>query len=232
MNAISRILLCLFLTLPLLANAGALPEKPHVAVQGYAEIEALPDSAELRLQISATREAATAAKQDVDRRVAAVLAAARGQNIVDDAIRASQIRVSPDYQWEDGKRLLKGQRVEREVVIQLADLSRYGALVDALVDAGVDELGNVQFLVSQREQLAAQALAAAVADGRERAALLAGSLDRKLGRVYRIDANATPMQPRGNHPVMMMEAKADGGAPMMLGKETISARVALVFLLD
>ena len=231
MNAISRILLCLSLTTPLLACAGETPEKPHVAVQGYAEVEALPDSAELSLQIVATRDSAADAKADVDRRVAKVLAAARGQNITDDAIRASQIRVAPDYQWEDGTRQLKGQRVEREGVIELADLERYGALVDALVEAGIDQLGNVRFLVSQREALAAQALKAAVADGRERAALLAGELGSKLDKIYSINANATPIQPRADRAVMMMEAKA-ADAPMLLGKETISARVSLVFTLD
>ena len=79
-------------------------------MQGYAEVEALPDSAELSLQIVATRDSAADAKADVDRRVAKVLAAARGQNITDDAIRASQIRVAPDYQWEDGTRQLKVTR--------------------------------------------------------------------------------------------------------------------------
>ena len=164
-------------------------------------------------------------------RVANVLAAARSQNIADEAIRASQIRVAPDYQWEDGKRQLKGQRVEREVVIELADLDRYGALVDALVDAGIDQLGNVRFLVSQREALAAQALRAAVADGRERAALLAGELGSKLDKIYSINANATPIQPRADRAMVMMEAKS-ADAPMLLGKETISARVSLVFTLD
>ena len=231
MLAISRILLCMSLSIPLLACAADRPEKPHVAVQGYAEIEVLPDSAELTLQLSATRESAAAAKADVDRRVAAVLSAARSQNITDEAIRASQIRVAPDYQWEDGKRQLKGQRVEREVVITLAELDRYGALVDALVKAGIDQLGNVRFLVSQREALAAQALKAAVADGRERAALLAAELGSTLDGVYSIDANATPIQPVADRGVMMMEAKA-AAAPMLLGKETISARVSLVFTLD
>jgi len=232
MKLLRNVLLSLSVCLPLPLLASVLPDDPHIVVQGYGEVEALPDSAELRLQVSDTQSTASAAKANVDRRVAAVLAAARAQDIADTAIRASQIRVHPDYVWEDGKRRLRGQRVERHVDISLADLSRYGDLVDGLMAAGITELGQVQFVVADRDVLAERALLAAVADARQRATVLASNLGRKLGKVYRIDASSAPAVPRGNPGVMMMEAKASADAPMLLGKETVSSRLSLVFLLD
>lgn len=232
MKTIPKILLSVCLCLPASLWAEALPDAPHIVVQGYGEVEAMPDSAELSLQVSATEQSAAAAKADVDRRVAAVLKAAQAQGIAESAIRASQIRVQPDYRWEDGKRELLGQKVLRQVDIRLDNLSRYGALVDALVNAGLSELGQVQFVVAQPDKLARQAELAALADGRARAAALAKGLGRKLGKVYRIDAGGTPMFPRGDRAVAMMEAKASADAPMLMGKETVSARLSLVFLLD
>ncbi len=231
MKPIHQILLSLSLCFPLPLWAEALPDAAHVVVQGYGEVEALPDRAELRLQIVETRDTVTAAKSDVDRRVATVLAAARGQGIADTAIRASQIRIRPDYSWENGKRVLRGQQVTREVDIQLDELSRYGALVDALAAAGISELGEVQFTVSNRDLLVEQALLAALADGRQRAALLATNLGRQLGKAYRVDASSAQAQPRPM-PAMMMEAKVGADAPMLIGKETVSAQLSLVFLLD
>ena len=232
MKLMRNVLLSLAICLPLPLMASALPDDPHIVVQGYGEVEALPDSAELRLQVSDTRDTASAAKVNVDRRVAAVLQAAREQGIDDTAIRASQIRVHPDYVWEDGKRRLRGQRVERHVDITLSDLGRYGDLVDGLMAAGITELGQVTFVVADRYLLAERALLAALADGRQRAALLANNLGRKLGKVYRIDASSAPAVPRVNRGAMMMEAKASADAPMLMGKETVSSRLALVFLLD
>lgn len=229
MKLINVVLLNLLLS-PLLM-ASALPDGAHIVVQGYGEVEALPDIAKLHLQVSETRDTAAEAKAEVDRRVAAVLRAARQQGVDDTAIRASQILVHPDYSWEDGKRRLRGQRLVRQVDITLADLSRYGALVDALVAAGVSELGEVRFIVSDREVLAERALLAALADGRQRAALLAANVGRPLGKVYRVDAGAAPVVPLAPR-ALMMEAKGRADAPMLLGSETVSARLSLVFLLD
>jgi uncharacterized protein YggE len=214
--------------LPALVTAATLPNEPHVAVSARGEVEALPDIARLQLQISETRDTAVDAKNTVDERTAKVLAALREQGVPEADIRASQIRIYPDYQWQDGKRLLRGQRVERSVDLTLNDLSRYGAVLDSLVQAGITELGNVSFDLSNRDALMAEALQAAMADANTKAAVLAAGFGRRIAGVYHIDeATAGPI-PQSR--MVMMDAKMSA-APMLLGKETVSARLNVVFLL-
>jgi uncharacterized protein len=223
-----RIAFVLCALLPMFAAAATLPDAPHVVVAAHEEVEALPDIARLQLQISETRNTAVDAKNRVDERTARVLTAMREQGIPESDIRASQIRVYPDYEWQDGKRLLRGQRVERSVDVTLTDLSRYGALLDGLVQAGITELGNVSFDLSNRDALMAQAVQAAIADANAQAATLAAGFGRKVAGVYHIDQG-------GNGPIqqermVMMDAKMSA-APMLLGNETVSADLNVVFLL-
>ncbi|CAA0079039.1 26 kDa periplasmic immunogenic protein [Zhongshania aliphaticivorans] len=214
--------------LPVLAVAETLPDSPHVVVSAHGEAEALPDIARLQLQISETRNTAVDAKSRVDERTARVLTAMREQGVPDTDIRASQIRIYPDYEWQDGKRLLRGQRVERSIDLTLNELNRYGAVLDALVQAGITELGNVSFDVSNRDELMAQALQAAMADANAKAATLAAGFGRRLAGVYHIDEGASA--PIRQERMVMMDAKMSA-APMLLGKETVSANLNVVFLL-
>jgi uncharacterized protein YggE len=214
--------------LPAFATAATLPNEPHVVVAARGEVEALPDIARLQLQISETRATAVDAKNTVDERTAKVLAAVREQGVQEADIRASQIRIYPDYEWQDGKRLLRGQRVERSVDLTLNDLSRYGAVLDGLVRAGITELGNVSFDLSNRDALMAEALQAAMADANTKAAVLAAGFGRRVAGVYHIDeAAAGPVR---QERMLMMDAKMSA-APMLLGKETVSASLNVVFLL-
>ncbi len=216
-------------SLPIIALAATLPDAPHVVVAARGEVEAMPDIARLQLQISETSDSAVKAKSAVDQRSAQVLNAVAEQGVPESDIRASQIRVYPDYDWQDGKRVLRGQRVERSVDITLTDLSRYGALLDALVNAGISELGNVSFDLSRREALQAEAVQAAIADANAKAEVLAAGFGRKLAGVYHIDEGASA--PVVYERAMMMDAKVGAQAPMLVGTETVSASLTVVFLL-
>ena len=221
--------LVLSVALPVIAVAATLPDAPHLLVAAHGEVEAMPDIARLQLQISETRDSAVDAKNSVDQRSAQVLNAVAEQGVPESDIRASQIRIYPDYDWQDGKRVLRGQRVERSIDVTLTDLSRYGAVLDALVKAGISELGNVSFDLSRRDALQAEAVQAAIADAKAKAEVLAAGFGRKLAGVYHIDegANAPIMHERA----MMMDAKMGAQAPMLIGKETVSASLTVVFLL-
>ena len=227
LNSAVAFVLCA--SLPIVALAATLPDSPHVVVAARGEVEAMPDIARLQLQISETRDSAVDAKSSVDQRTAQVLNAVAEQGVAEADIRASQIRIYPDYEWQDGKRLLRGQRVERSVDITLSDLSRYGAVLDALVKAGISELGSVNFDLSRRDALQAEAMQAAIADAKAKAAVLAAGFGSKLAGVYHIDegANAPVVYERA----MMMDAKVGAQAPMLIGKETVSASLTVVFLL-
>lgn len=230
-SVIKRCSIFLLAFAPLALVAASLPDRPHVVVVAEGEVEAVPDIAHLNLQISDTRDTASAAKAEVDQRSSMVLNAAREQGISEENIRASQIRVYPDYEWDEGKRLLRGQRVERSIELKLTDLSRYGDLLDGLVLAGITELGSVSFDLSNRKELVGQALDAAVANAKRKAEVLAKGFGRKLDGIFHVDeSGAGAVMAERTH--LMMSAKASSDAsPVLFGKQAVKAKLKVVFLL-
>lgn len=221
----------LLLLAPILAFGANLPDAPHVVVSARGEVEAVPDMAHLRLQITDTAKTSAAAKASVDRRVQAVLEVAASLGLAEDDTKASQVRVFPDYQWRDGERHLLGQRVERQVDLTLRDLSRYGQLVDALLQAGIDELGNIEFDLSNRDALLDTATERAIAEAKQQAQQLAEGFGSRVKAIYHVQKLGVSA-PRPERMMMAMDAKAEAAEmPVSLGTETLSVNLNAVFLL-
>lgn len=207
--------------------------RPAVQVSGEGEVEIIPDTALLSYSVSRTAASMSEAKAEVDKVVAKLLRAARSAGVKEGDLNASRVYAQPDYEWVKGKRHLRGQRVERKVSLRLLDLDRYSELVDAVLDAGISNTGQTQFVSSRLEELERMALVAAVKNARAKAKAMAKALGEDLGSVLAINEHGGGHRPQ---PEMMMARMADAGmekaAPMVVGKQTIRRRVSVSFALE
>lgn len=209
------------------ALAEALPDGPHVKVQGHGEIEAMPDLVIVTVDVTRTAPDSARAQREVDAVAGAVQAVARRFDIRDDDYDASRIQIQPEYEWKDGQRTLLGQRASRQFELTLNDIRRYGELIQALAEADINAIQNIRFDFSNRTELYREAERLAASAARDQAANLAAALGARLGRVYSITAGgaAPAPQPRAE----MMTAKASDSAAVRVGHETIEARIDAVF---
>ena len=113
------------------------------------------------------------------------------------------------------------------VVTATADLDRVGALIDAAVEAGANQVNGPSLGVADQEKLYRQALEAAVADARESAQVLAAAAGRSLGKVTAI------VEGGGSYPVPMVakSAVSDAGAPIEAGTRETTATISVTFAL-
>lgn len=215
--------------LPFAACAGALPATPYVQVAGHGSVTAVPDLARVTVSVAKTDKDLALARNAVEQRAAAVIAAARKLGIAERDINAASISIWPEYQWQNNSQVFAGQHVSRNMVITLRDLSRYADLVAALVKAGIMTFDTAL----DRSDLAAlrrQALAQAVEDAHARALALARAAQVNLGAVYSITENNGFARPQP----MMTEAKMSpaDGAQYQPGSMQINADVSVVYLLQ
>ena len=130
---------------------------------------------------------------------------------------------------------LAGVRPERRangfaasnVVSATVDVDRAGALIDAAVEAGANQVNGPRCPSPTRAQLYRQALKAAVADARLSAETLAAAAGRSLGKV------TTVVESGGSAPVPMFEkaAASDAGTPIEAGTQETTASVTVTFAL-
>ncbi len=169
-----------------LAFANPLPNKPHIYVEGSAEVEVIPDQMTITLGLSAEHAELATAKKEVDDRSIQLLDTLKSMDIAARDIATTALQVSPVYDYVDGKQVPRGTRVYRQVDVTLRNLEKYGELMRALVDAKISNTVGTSLSVSDERAVSDRALIAALADARARAESLLESQGKRLGEVYSV----------------------------------------------
>jgi uncharacterized protein YggE len=194
-------------------------------------VEAVPDMLTLSLSAQATGKDVSELQSRVDATVRQVVESARENGVADEDIDSSRLSVRPEYRWRDGQRSYLGQTVQREIMLVLRRLDKYGALVQSLSRYDLQELRAPGLGHSKLEELEIRALEQALANGLAKARRVAAAIDAELGEVIQVEeqgAGGSPPTPR-----MMSAEAAVGGAPQIqFGKQRISATVTMRFAID
>ena len=129
-----RLVLCLLLLSLSVISQPVLASEPArsitVVADGY--VESVPDTLQLRIVVKQTRNSLKDARETVDSIVAQVTDIAGQSGIAKDDIDSSRLNSWPEYEWRKQERHYLGESVQREVVLKVRDLSRYGSLIEQL----------------------------------------------------------------------------------------------------
>jgi uncharacterized protein YggE len=145
-------------------------------------------------------------------------------------IQTSRFSVQPVYAPQESRAesKLAGYSVSNRVRVKIRQIDQVGEVLDRLVTAGVTDIGNVEFLVSEPSTALDQAREAAIADARRKAEVYAHASGIQLGRVEWIseDSGLAP-------PVAMRSPGASaavaGSVPITSGEDTLRVRITVGF---
>lgn len=166
--------------------ASPLPDKPHVYVEGSAEIEVAPDLMTFSLLIEKSDLDLATAKADVDARSTLLINTCKKLGIKPDAIATTALSIFPEYDYKDQQRVFSGNRVSRQVDIKLKDLTKYAQVMKALVDAKITQTINTKLSLADEKAAEDKVLINAMADAKARAERLAKSQGKELGDPFSI----------------------------------------------
>ena len=166
-----------------------LPDAPHVMASGEGRASVAPDLARITLTARYRNPSPGAAKQAVDRSIEAFLELAPGFGLQPAQVRAADLSVAEDIDYDArDRKVSNGFVARREVTVELSALPRLGEFLDAALAAGLNEVNDIAFESSRAESLRAQARDKAVAQAREKAGGLARAFGASLGPVYSINS--------------------------------------------
>jgi uncharacterized protein len=201
---------------------------PAISVTGEASISAPPDMALLDAGVASDGKTAREASEANNTAMAKVLAALKTAGIDDKDVQTSRLSLQPEYAPNrTGPSAITGYRASNRVTVKLHDVGKVANVVDALVGAGANDIGNVNFAVSKASELLDQARDKALADARRKAEIYAKAAGVTLGAPLSIAEEGAPAP--------MFRAKMLGAAPMAMaaptpiaqGEETLSVTVAV-----
>jgi uncharacterized protein len=213
---------------------------PSLVVAGHGLARAAPDEAVVRLGTLAQAPTAGAAQQQVNRTLAAVLAAVRALGVRQEQIRTSQLSLTPVFSQRpvrplpqgggDGQEApqIVGYQASNSVSIRLDKLDQVGPVIDAGLGGGANRLEGVDLGLRHDEATRQAALREAVAQARAKAAVLAAAMHVRLAEVLEVQEEGAAPAPR----VQAMRASAFAGAamaptPVAAGEIEVSAGVVV-----
>ncbi|MDP2315755.1 MAG: SIMPL domain-containing protein [Pseudomonadota bacterium] len=218
----------LYLSAPLLA--AEIDTRSTLQISGVGEVYVAPDEAVLTLGVRAQGDTAASAFDAAAKKMEAVAQALASQ-VPPERIRTSQLSLQPRYEYDEhtGPRLV-GYEASSILEIRVDDPMAAGAVLDATVSAGANEVLGVAWKVEDEDAVRQQALEAAVADARTYAEQVATELGVSLGDPMRISIRTQDTTPPG--PVYMERAAQDAdiaSMPVMSGEQIYRAEVDVTF---
>jgi uncharacterized protein len=160
---------------------------PLLSVTADAHIFVAPDLATVRLGVFAQEKEATAAQNHVNEAMAKIVTAVRGQGVPAEQIQTAGLNLSPLYSQPRAKPSgemeeprITGYRADSTITIRLKDLKRTGAVIDAALANGANQLQGITFGLQDETPSRTRALQQASRAAREKATAMASALDVRL----------------------------------------------------
>jgi len=224
---ILTVCLALLISFTSFAQSYSASDNTHgLRVSGSASVSAVPDQASLTFTIEQRGNKLSSLKTQVDQYTTALIDDLRQREIPDRNIRSYQLNVYPQYDTSgDGKREQSGFVVMRSLEVTLPSLELYDQIIDLALAQGVTRIGQVQFEVSNQQQLYQQALQNAFKNARQKATFIADTAGVIIDGVLHIEEQSM------SQPIMMQMAELDtrSKSPSLPGEQQIEARLNVIF---
>lgn len=207
---------------------------PVVRSAGVATIAAQPDRAVLTLGVTHQDATSAGAQRGLSERLTKVLEAIKTRGAPGLVLQSQGLSLSPEYDFGQGggrAPVITGYRASATVSVQVDDISKVGALLDAGIAAGANEVQGVSFTLKDDTALRLDALGRAGKDARQKAEALAAALGLSLREVVEASVGQPVVTPvwskMGRGGAMMDMAMAP--TPIEGGQVTVTVDVSVVF---
>jgi uncharacterized protein YggE len=157
-----------------------------VKTTGTAELKVTPDQAVIQLGVEHQSAAAKNAKTAVATASRKILAALKALGIDDKDIQTDYLSLQPMIDYRKGLRITNFT-AEQSLSVKVRDLSELDDVMDAVISAGANNIGGIEYQSSELRKYKDQARDEAAKAAREKADALAKALGNQIGKTYSIE---------------------------------------------
>jgi uncharacterized protein YggE len=206
------------------ANAA---DSRYITISATGSTNVVPDAVRIQASVSVIGKTSKEGLATASTTASAVRKALTANKIATKDVATQSVSVYPEYTYPaNATPVLTGYRATQSFDITVRAASTAGAIVDAIVAAGGDNLqvNSASPFVLDNDKATDTARAAAVARAKAKAASYAKLLGVKLGKVIYLDETSTPTP----YPVFGVSAKADDAATQIdLGEQKVTVSVTV-----
>ncbi len=198
----------------------------QLVTTGVGEASVVPDRATVYISVHSRATTVASASADNARRVRAVMDTLLAMGIGVDQATTASYSVNPEMAYSttssESPRVV-AYTVMNSLLVKLKTVDEVGRVIDAALAKGANEISSLQFFSSKADSARSVALAAAVADAKAQAEVMARAAGGSLGALLELNTSSVPIRPIPLIQPMMM--RAANPTPITPGEQTVSATV-------
>ena len=199
----------------------------YITISATGTTNVVPDAVRITASVSVIGKSSKEALATASTTASVVRKALTANKIETKDVATQSVSVYPEYTYPaSGTPVLSGYRASQSFDITVRAAATAGAVVDAIVDAGGDNLqiNSASPFVLNNDKATETARASAVARAKAKASSYAKLLGVKLGRVIYLDETSTP----STYPVYVASAKTEDSATQIdLGEQKVTVSVTV-----
>ncbi len=205
-------------------------------VSATGRVTRAPDQAVIRAGVVTQAGTAAAATEENAARMAHVIASLKSAGIQARDLSTSNVSLQPQYRYTDNQPpVVTGYQASNSVSVKFRDIARSGAVLDALVKAGANQIDGPSLSLSQSDAALDAARTDAIKRAQARAALYAQAASMRVDRVLSISEAGENDGGQPQPPVMFrvraMAAESNAATQVLPGETDVTATINVRFVL-
>lgn len=224
------LMLAALCAVPLEAQAQATAKAPAtITVSGEGSVSLPPDLAEIDGGVTAEARTAREATEAVNKAMAEVVRAVKAAGVADKDIHTSRLSLFPQGAPARAGQpaQIVGYRATNHVRVSVRETAKAPTVLDAMLAAGANDIGGINFAIAEPEKHLDQARSGAVNDARRKAEIYAKAAGVALGAPLAINEDGASAPP------VRMQRMAVGVAaaptPIEPGELTLRTGVTITY---
>ncbi len=201
------IVLAVFLVVSINQKLNTATTTNTVTFSGEGKVLAKPDVAVANVSIVTEATTSKAAQDENSKKSQTVVDFLKKQKIDEKDIKTTSYNIYPQYEYPryGGVPRIKGYQVSQTIEIKIRDLDKVSSVLDGVVAAGANQVGNLNFKIDDPEKLKAEARVKAIADAKKKASELKSQVGIRLGKIVNFSEGVS------GYPVPMYERAVSMG---------------------
>ena len=223
----------LFTLCAMASQAQEIKPMPMINVAGEGKIKVTPDQVNISVSVESKGVKAADVKKENDIKIDEVIRFIKKMKVDVKDFQTQRVTLNDQYDYQKKKH---NYVATQTIVILLKDLSKYDELMEGIVDAGINNISNVDFKSSKLEIYKSDARKLAMKDAKAKAddyiVVLVG---QKVGKAFTITDNTQAYYPQPVYGMAMMKSADMEAAPrqtLAVGEIEVVANVSVSFILE
>jgi uncharacterized protein len=199
-----------------------------IVAQG--SVKRVPDVAIISAGVMTTARDAKSAMAANATAMTRVLAALRSAGVAERDMSTAQIGLSPQYRYADNQApVVTGYQANNSVTVRFRDIAKSGAILDALVSAGSNQISGPTLTIDKPEAAMDEARTDAIKSARARAELYAKAAGLTVKRIVAISESANMPQPMPMAYARGVMMQAEAKTEVVPGEQDVGVTVNVTF---